>query len=412
MIYSKRQGEVLLQANARYNILGGAVRSGKTHISYDLILKRRVELPEGARWLIGKTERTLRRNVLDPMRDRFGADQVSDIYGAGLVKLFGKRYYVAGANDVRAVNKIRGAGMISAYGDEVASWDQNFFRMLQSRLDKKESVFDGTCNPESPHHWLKKDIIDKPGVDCKYFHFRLDDGAEFLDPSFIKNLKAEYAGVWYKRMVDGLWVLAQGSIYDMWRDEDHIIDKLTDIPEFSDDKEDEIVPDYWGASIDAATSSVCTFGLYGVKGDICWQEKEYYYDARKHGKQKTDYEYSRDFADFVNGYGVRSIYVDPAASSLRAALRADGFSVVRNAINSVLPGIQTVSRKLLNKEFFVRRNCTETIREKSCYVWDPKQQDKGEDVPLKKDDHCSDRERYFLHSVYGRSKLLALGRPH
>ena len=409
MIYSKRQAEVFLQANARFNILGGAVRAGKTHISYDLILKRRIELPEGARWLIGKTERTLRRNVLDPMRERFGADQVSDVYGAGLVKLFGKKYYIAGANDIRAVNKIRGSGMIYAYGDEVASWDQNFFRMLQSRLDKKESIFDGTCNPESPYHWLKTEIIDNKNIDCKYFHFKLDDGAEFLDPKFVKNLKAEYVGVWYKRMIDGLWVLAEGAIYDMWEDSSHVIDSLMEIPCFEKLEEKDCIPDYWGASIDAATSSVCTFGLYGVKGEICWQEKEYYYDARKHARQKTDFEYAEDFARFVNSYALRVIYIDPAASSLRAALRAAGFTQIRNANNDVLPGIQTVSRMLHNRELFIRRECKETIRERSCYVWDTKQQDKGEDVPLKKDDHCSDRERYFIHSVFGRNKLMAVG---
>lgn len=398
-----------MNATGRYNILDGAVRSGKTFISYDLILKRVLTLPPGPRWLIGKTERTLQRNVLDPMRERFGTAQVSDIYGAGLVKLFGRKFYVAGANDARAISKIRGSGMQYAYGDEVASWDYSFFKMLQSRLDRPGAIFDGTCNPEGPYHWLKQEIIDNKKINCKHFHFRLDDAEGFLDPQFIQDLKNEYVGVWYKRLIEGLWVLAEGVIYDMWDDSVHVIDRLGQIPAFADIPENEIHPEYWAASIDAATSSVCTFGLYGVRGLISWQEKEYYYNAVKSGRQKTDEEYSRDFAQFVNGYDVRNIYVDPAASSLRAALKAAGFVQVRSANNEVLAGIQTCSRRLANKEHFVRRCCTETIREKASYVWDKKHQDKGEDVPRKQDDHCSDRDRYFQHSIFGRSRLLALG---
>ena len=130
---------------------------------------------------------------------------------------------------------------------------------------------------------------------------------------------------------------------------------------------------------------------------------------RKHNRQKTDFEYAEDFCRFVDGYALRVIFVDPAASSLRAALRAAGFVQIRNANNDVLPGIQTVSRMLHNRQLFIRRVCRETIREKSSYVWDSKQQDKGEDVPLKKEDHAMDSERYFVHSAFGRSKLMALG---
>jgi PBSX family phage terminase large subunit len=342
------------------------------------------------------------------MRERYGERYVSRIRGKDAeVNIFGRKFYAVGANDERSVTKIQGGSAVYIYGDEVTTWPKSFFEMVKSRLRKPGAKFDGTCNPESPYHWLKADILDKRGeLNVKDWHFELDDGKYFLDPEYIDALKKEYTGVWYKRMVQGLWVMAEGAIYDMWDDKVHVIFSTADIPAF---KGQEVQADWWGASVDAATSSVCTFGLYGVKGNIDWQEKEYYYDARQHGKQKTDEEYSRDFADFVNGYPLRVIYVDPAASSLRAALKAAGFYQVRNANNDVLPGIQTVSRRIKNLQHFVKRGCKETIREKSCYVWDKKQQEKGEDAPLKKDDHCSDRERYFLHSTFGRTKLVALG---
>ena len=81
--------------------------------------------------LVGKTERTLKRNVIDPLRELYGASNISQVYGDGLVDLFGRKCYVVGANDERAVTKIQGIGLVYAYGDEVTTWPESFFEMLK-----------------------------------------------------------------------------------------------------------------------------------------------------------------------------------------------------------------------------------------------------------------------------------------
>lgn len=391
--YSQKQRQVLSEANARWNILSGAVRSGKTHVTYDMMPLRVKYQGRGDFLLIGKTERTLKRNVLNPMRERFGAGLVSHVYGDGEIRLFGRHAYIVGANDERAVTKIQGMGIVYGYGDEVPTWPESFFQMLKSRLSEPGAKFDGTCNPEGPYHWLKE-FIDNT-ANLNHWHFHIDDNP-FLDRDFVTALKGEYTGLWYKRYIEGLWVLAEGVIYDMWDEAKHVIDGLP-----------EAVNHY--ISIDYGTGNPTAFGLYGVKGNEAWKEREYYYDHTKHGRQKTDAEYSQDLKKFLGNIRPRQIIVDPSALSFKTQLKKDGFVNVKDADNSVIDGIRTQATMLHTGRYKVHRSCKETIREYSGYVWDTKAQEKGEDKPMKQNDHTKDEERYFLHTVMGKDRRLKAG---
>ena len=67
-IFSPKQRKVLASADRRWNILYGATRSGKTHVSYFTALKHIREHYEDNVLFAGKTLNTLDRNVFDPMR--------------------------------------------------------------------------------------------------------------------------------------------------------------------------------------------------------------------------------------------------------------------------------------------------------------------------------------------------------
>lgn len=88
--------------------------------------------------------------------------------------------------------------------------------------------------------------------------------------------------------------------------------------------------------------------------------------------------------------------LDPSAS-LRAQLRADGWGHLKPADNAVVNGLRSVSRLLdpvapLLVIDTVR--CPVLWRELQGYVWDPAAQARGEDSPLKVDDHGPDALRY------------------
>ena len=136
---------------------------------------------------------------------------------------FGRRVF--DTNDERAEQKIRGASFVGAYCDEITLYPESFWIMLLSRLRSPGARLYGTTNPDGPFHWLKVNYLDKGLAHLKKWDFTLDDNP-YLDPEYVKALKQEYTGLWYKRFIEGLWCIAQGAVYDMWDESKHVINEL------------------------------------------------------------------------------------------------------------------------------------------------------------------------------------------
>ncbi len=392
---SDKQLDVLEYSDSRWNISSGAVRSGKTVGGFLLLPIRMTTLPPGNCLLIGKTERTLKRNVLNPLREIYGRRRVSFPFGDGEIKLFGRHCYIVGANDERAVTKIQGMGLVYAYGDEVTTWPESFFDMLKSRLSEPGAMFDGSCNPEGPYHWLKSGFLDKADdYGIRHFEFKLDDNP-FLSKDFVEALKKEYTGVWYDRYIDGKWVLADGIIYDMFDEQIHVIDRVP-----------ERIRHYYVAA-DYGTTNPTAFGLYGlgVSGTV-YKVKEYYWDPSVRGRQKTDSDFSAAMGAFLGNVVPRAIIVDPSAESFQLQLKRDRFRNVMNANNSVLDGIRTQGRMLSTGRYKILSRCKQTIADYGAYVWDSKAQERGDDKPVEKFDHTKDEERYLLHTLFGTERSV------
>ncbi len=217
MFFSQKQKEFLNYATHRWNVKTGATRSGKTYMDYYLIPMRiRQCIGSGLIMLIGNTKNTLVRNILDPMREIWGSKLVGNSGSNNTVQLFGKKCHLLGADKVSQVEKLQGSGLEYCYGDEVTTWNEEVFNMLKSRLDKPNSIFDGTCNPDNPNHWFK--VFLDQDLDIYQQSYTIDDNP-FADPTFVANLKKEYAGtVYYDRFILGKWQAAEGVIYRIFAD--------------------------------------------------------------------------------------------------------------------------------------------------------------------------------------------------
>ena len=154
---SSKQQEYLTACNRRWNFKIGATGSGKSWLDYAVVIPKRLLAlkGEGAAVLLGNTQGTLSRNILDPMRDIWGEALVGTISSDNTVRLFGRRVHVLGADNKKHVARIQGMTIEYAYGDEVTTWNEDVFQMLKTRLRCPHSHFDGTANPADPHHWLK-----------------------------------------------------------------------------------------------------------------------------------------------------------------------------------------------------------------------------------------------------------------
>lgn len=383
---------------ARLNLWDGAVQSGKTVASIMRWIDYIGSDPVGKLIMTGKTERTLQRNVLEPMKEYLG-DDFSYSMGNGEAYLWDRLIYLYGANDERSEGKLRGlSGVVGAYGDEVSLWPESYFKMMLSRMSASMAKAFLSTNPDNPNHWLYKNfILRAPELNMSYFPFRLDDNV-FLPPEYVEALKLEYVGLWFKRFILGLWVSAEGAIYDFFDEDLHVIDKCPSA-------------DYYIVGVDYGTANATFFGLFGVKHrpligqPKVWLAKEYYYSGREHHKSKTDSEYADDFVEFLAGRTPQAIYIDPSASSFKAELKKRGILFIKNADNSVVDGIRFQGSCLYKGLYKIYRECKRTIGEYFSYIWDKKAQERGEDKPKKVDDHSKDGERYALWTHFGTKKL-------
>lgn len=228
---TNKQKDFINNSNHRFNIKIGATRSGKTYLDIMYTIPSRIRErtgKEGLYVILGVSKGTIERNVLEPLRERFGSDLVGIISSNNTTKLFGEQVYCLGAEKVNQVSKIRGASIKYCYCDELAEYNEEVWELLKSRLDKPYSCLDATLNPESNSHWLKKnflDTVEEKDIDAYIQYYTLFDN-DYLSEEFINNLCKEYEGtVFYNRYILGQWCNAEGIIYRQFADNPNIFIK-------------------------------------------------------------------------------------------------------------------------------------------------------------------------------------------
>lgn len=115
-------------------------------------------------------------------------------------------------------------------------------------------------------------------------------------------------------------------------------------------------------------------------------------------RQKTDYEYAQDLKEFIKGYNVRAIYIDPAAASFKLEMIKQGVTKVYDADNEVLDGIRFMSNLIYCGDLKFNRMCKNIIHELSAYCWDENYKARGVDKPKKENDHILDSLRYSCYT--------------
>ena len=220
MQLSRKQNEYIVNATHRWNIKSGAVRSGKSYVDTAFIIPFRIRERAGKPGLnviLGVSKESIERNVLQPMREIYTDKLIGTINNRNVARICGEDVYCLGAEKISQVAKIQGSSIKYCYGDEIAKWNKEVFKMLQSRLDKPYSCFDGSCNPEHPTHWLKE-FIDTPELDIYLQEYTIFDNP-YLPVEFVESLCKEYAGtIYYDRLILGLWKRAEGAIYKKFAD--------------------------------------------------------------------------------------------------------------------------------------------------------------------------------------------------
>lgn len=214
IILTNKQNEYIRNANHRWNFKVGATGSGKTYMDTAFTIPLRLRERTGKKGLnviIGNTKGTLQRNIIEPLQEHYTTQLVSNIGADNICNMFGEQVYCLGADKVNQVSKIQGSTIKYCYGDEMTTWNEEVFQMLKSRLRTKYSIFDGTMNPASPKHYIKKFIDSDADIYCQ--QYTIDDNPT-LPPEFVRELKKEYQGtVYYDWYILGKWSVPQGIVF-------------------------------------------------------------------------------------------------------------------------------------------------------------------------------------------------------
>lgn len=364
----------------RLNIFEGSVRSGKTYISMIMWAFWVAGSPKDKAYLMsGKTLTTLKRNVLEPLKELLG-DGFSFSVAKKEGELFGRKIYLEGAANSEAESKIRGMTLMGAYCDELTLFGEDFFVMLLSRLSESGAKLFATTNPDAPSHWVKRDYLDNKSVDLLSIKFTLEDNV-FLPEKYVSSLKSEFCGVFYDRFILGKWVAAEGRVYDGFSSENIVAsnqlkERLT---------ENRLITSVVGVDY-GGNGSASAFVLAGIDAGFknLYVLSEYY-DKRNRSAESL----ISNFTEFIERGKKRfptlqTAFCDSAeqllVKSFRQAVRATGIEVKNALKKPINTRINMLNRLIAAKRFFVSDECPHVIEALQGAVWD--ERDLHKDVRL------------------------------
>ncbi|MCL2443902.1 MAG: phage terminase large subunit [Treponema sp.] len=400
----------LLKGGAKHILLFGGSRSGKTTVIVMAIIFRAL-MYAGSRHLICRyrakdARSSVLRETLFPWLDNtVGKNGYTYLTHESVVTLFNKsEIWIGGLGDKEQADKILGHEYNTIYFNEISQLSYITVTTAYSRLAMKvqgcRNLFFYDCNPGSPLHWaykifvLKKTFqtgepLEKPEL---YQSMLLNpmDNQENLPEDYISDILDALPEKQKARFRDGLWVKADGVIYDRF-DETMII-KLADMP-----KEFDRV----AAGQDFGLN--ITFVKIGWVGDVVYilcdygafnmTTKSFNTELEARGWLPT---YGGDINDGMSATLSCPVYCDPAGGE-----RIQEITGGVKANNSVESGIDYINTKIERGQFFVCERCNGVLSE----IWDYCRNEAGEIVKV--NDHYMDALRYAIFSDIQQGVILS-----
>jgi PBSX family phage terminase large subunit len=397
----QKQALALLKSGAKHILLFGGSRSGKTTVLVMAIIFRAL-FYAGSRHLIcryrAKDARSsvLLETLLPWLNNTVGNGGYIYLKHESLIRLInGSEIWIGGLGDKEQADKILGHEYNTIYFNEISQLTYAAVTTAYSRLAMRvqgcRNLFFYDCNPGSPLHWaykifvLKRQFLTGEPLEKSelYASMLLNpfDNKENLPEDYISDILDVLPEKQKARFRDGLWVKAEGVIYDKF-DESMIV-KASDLPEHFD---------RYAAGQDFGLN--ITFVKIGWVGDVIYVLADY--GAFNMTTQSFNEEVAaRGWFDCPDGMGC-PVYCDPAGGE-----RIQEITGGIKANNSVDSGIDYINAKIERRQFFVSEKCTGVLSE----IWDYCRDEAGQIVKV--NDHFLDALRYAVFSDVQQGVIFA-----
>ncbi len=235
-----------------------------------------------------------------------------------------------------------------------------------------------TFNPWSREHWLKKRFFDKNDSNVETFttNYLCNEFLDDTDRQVFLRMKEQNAR---KYAVAGLgeWGVAEGAVYENWE-----IGELADLRGYKP---------YFGLDYGYMNDPSAFIAFYANS------EKKHIYifdEFKKTGMLNSE------IADEIKkrGYAKERIRADCAEPKSNEDLRRNGIYRVMPSVkgrDSILNGIAAVNEYKIT----VAPHCKASIAELSAYVYSNRLNDRGQRLPVDRDNHLMDALRYAFCDV-------------
>lgn len=368
-------------------ICDGAVRSGKTSIMTWAFIRWAMENFSNQRFgICGKTVGSATENIIKPFMNMSLAkekyilkwrrtEKILEVQ-RGAVKNW---FEVFGGKDESSYMLIQGRTLAGVLLDEVVLMPESFVNQALARCSVNGAKLWFNCNPDNPRHWFYQEWIrGRKEHNALYLRFAMTDNPG-LSAETLARYESMYDGVFYDRYVRGLWVAAEGLIYQDFANntEKYLIDDPIDWARQNHRQFTKIVMgvDFGG------TGSATKFQATGIaNGGIVVALDEEYID---HKNESVDPDgLNRRFANFGkrirDKYGASDTRADSAEQILMRGLfhTAQKETLLTNVKNSLkLPIKDRIMLSLLlmkQGRLFVSRSCPHLIEAFQTAMYDSK----------------------------------------
>lgn len=203
-------------------ICDGSIRAGKTiSMLVSFILWSMSCFDNQNFGICGKTVGSVDRNIIkELLKIKYMQENFNIRYSSskGYMEISrGKKrnyYFIFGGKDESSYQLIQGITLAGVFLDEVALMPRSFVEQALGRCSVDGSLYWFNCNPESPDHWFLKEWIEQAEQKrALHLHFTMDDNPA-LSEKVKERYRNSYSGVFFKRYILGLWVRAEGLIYE------------------------------------------------------------------------------------------------------------------------------------------------------------------------------------------------------
>lgn len=404
---------------ARVCLYGGAAGGGKSRAAAEKLHGFCLKYPGAVAIALRKAREFASKSVVYALKSAMGSTPLVSYHSGDMMFHYanGSRIFIAGMKDEgqrQALRSINGDGSADfIWCEEANALTEDDFNELLGRLRGNNAPWRQlllTTNPDGPMHWIKRRLIDGGEASVHYSSARDNP---HLPAEYMQTLDT-ITGVLGKRLRDGMWVQAEGVVYDEWSDALHMVERM---------------PDGWQQwrkvrviDFGYVNPFVCQWWAIDPD-DRMWRYREIYMTKR------TVAEHAERINLLSRGESYEATVCDHDAED-RATLQAAGIYNV-SAVKDVSRGIQAVRNRLargaddkprlrmlrgalVETDTFLAEArkpvCTE--QEMPGYVWQTTADGRPDkEEPLKINDHGCDAMRYAVMYVDNPTRVERVANP-